>query len=127
MSKRVEQVGTTLHRAVQSVISKGFADPRIRGLITVTRVQVSADLSDATVFISVTPEDAEELTMHGLRSAARHIRHEVGELVALRRVPALHLKLDRTTKEQSAVLGAIREAAASLKPAEPDEEDRETT
>lgn len=107
MSVHTEQVASVLTRAVQDVLMRGLNDPRVRGLISVTGVKVSDDLANATVMISVLPADQAELTMHGIRHAARHIRREVGNRVRMRRVPQLSFKLDRSLKRQSEVLAAI--------------------
>ena len=131
MSHRHLQVGATLQRAVQTVLTRGLSDPRVRGLITVTRVEVAEDLRDATVFISVVPEEHEDLTMHGLRSAAVHIRHHAGEMIEMRSLPRLHFKADRAIKAQASIIAAINKAVGSLdapapadapEPAQPDEE-----
>jgi ribosome-binding factor A len=112
MSHRKEQVASTLQRAVQQVIGRGLNDPRIRGLITVTEVQVPSDLRTATIMISVLPEERQTLTLKGIQDAARHIRREVGELVALNQIPELHFKLDLSLKRQAQAMQAISKAAA---------------
>jgi len=114
MSRRADQVASTIHRAVQDVINRGFSDPRISGLISVTDVGVDDDLTTAMVSVCVHPPDREELTLHGLRSAANYIRRQTGELVALRRMPALRFRLDKNIRRQSDVLAAINEAVNEL-------------
>jgi ribosome-binding factor A len=108
--RRPEQLATILREAVQARIDRGLADPRIQGLITVTSVKVSPDLKTATIFISVMPHERQELTLHGLKSASRHIRHEVGDDVALAQMPELAFKLDLSLAKQAGVLGAIAKA-----------------
>lgn len=112
MSRRTEQLASTLHRAIQEVIGRGFQDPRISGLITITSVKVTEDMRSATILISVLPADRQELTMHGLRNAAAHIRREAGDLVAVRKMPELHFKTDESLKKQAGVFRAIAEATA---------------
>lgn len=119
MSKRVQQVASTLREAIQQVIQRGLSDPRIRGLVTVTRVTVSEDLRQATVFVSVLPDEHEKLTMHGLEAASRYIRREAAELVALSRMPTLLFKVDRGMKNQAAVFRALGEVKGEDEP-EPD-------
>ena len=63
MSRRTEQLASTLHRAIQEVIGRGFQDPRISGLITVTSVKVTEDMRSATVMVSVLPAERQNLTM----------------------------------------------------------------
>ncbi|MGE3108761.1 MAG: 30S ribosome-binding factor RbfA [Phycisphaerales bacterium] len=107
MSHRVEKVASTLRQAIQQVLARGLHDPRVAGLITITSVQVTHDLKNATVMVSVLPEEKQQTTYHGLRDAARHIRHEVGELVAMRSVPQLTFKLDKALKKEAQALAAI--------------------
>lgn len=124
---RIEQVESTLRRAVQQVLAKGLSDPRYRGLVSVTGMSVTRDLREATVLVSVYPEQHQELTMHAISHAARHIRREVGELVALDRVPELRFKLDTSLKAQAEVLDALAKVRAEADkqegPEGPDEQD----
>ena len=123
MSRRCEQLASTLHRGVQTLLTRGLSDPRISGAITVTEVKVSPDLKVATVSVSIMPESAEKLTMHGLTSASRHIRRQVSDMLDMSRTPEIRFRLDRSIKEQAAIFRAISEATASLKPL--DEADEE--
>lgn len=110
MSQRQLQIESLLQRAVATVLQRGLADPRVRGLISVTAVDVSPDLRHATVQVSIVPAEQASLTMHGLHDATRHIQNQVNKLVALRSVPHLLFKLDGALKKQADVLAAIHEA-----------------
>jgi|TARA_B100000959_G_scaffold284567_1_gene356595 ribosome-binding factor A len=110
MTQRTDQVASTLKRATQTVLTRGLSDPRVQGIITVTRVDVSADLANATMYCSVTPHKHEELSMHGLQSAARWIRRQVADNVRFRRMPHLSFKLDEQLMKQQEVLSSIAEA-----------------
>ncbi len=111
MSRRSEQINSVLHRAIQSVLNEGFADPRLeRAMITVTSVRVTDDKRTAVVSVSTLPEEKQKLTLHGLKDAARHIRRKAADKVAVHRMPELVFKLDKSLKRQAAVLSAIAEA-----------------
>lgn len=110
MSHRKEQLASAIHRATQAVISRGLNDPRIRGLITVTRVNVSEDKRNATVYVSVMPSDKADLTLHGLKAGATHIRRQVGEIIDAFRMPVFAFKLDKQFQKQSETLAAIARA-----------------
>jgi ribosome-binding factor A len=112
MSHRLEQVASTLHRAVAANIGKGLGDPRIRGLISVTRVDVSPDMRHADVFVTIMPEQHEKLTMEGLKAAELHIQNAVKPQLPMRLMPHLHFKLDTKLKKEMAVLQSISEARA---------------
>ncbi len=110
MTQRTEQVASTLKRAVQEVLSRGLADPRVQGLITVTRVDVSGDLANATVYCTVSPQKHEELSLHGLQSASRWVRREVADKVRFRRMPQFRFRIDEQLLKQQEVLASIAEA-----------------
>lgn len=111
---KLERLAASIERAVRQVLAKGLADDRIRGLITVTGVKVLGDLSEAIISISVMPEDKQDLTLHGLNSAAAHVRHEVGDLVETRALPKFRFKLDKSLKMQASVLAALEAARDDL-------------
>lgn len=114
MSRRREHLGSDIDAAVRTVMARGFSDPRIRGLITVLETRLAPDGRSATVVVSILPEEHEELTMHGLRAAAPHIRRQASEMVRTRTMPELVFKLDKSLKRQAKVLEAlakVREAS----------------
>ncbi len=110
MSHHLEKTQATLARAVQQVISQGLHDPRASGLISVTKIDLAPDMANALVFVSIFPEDRQELSMHALRHAAKHIRHKAAELIEIRRMPALEFRLDRSLKHQAEVYQALAKA-----------------
>lgn len=109
MSHRHEQTESTLKRKIAEVIERGIGDPRVRGLISVTEVDVSPDRKQATVSISVLPEQHATLAIAGLQDAAKHIRSQVARSIAMRVMPTLTFRLDQTLKKQAKVFEAIRE------------------
>ena len=110
MSIHSEQVTSVIQRAVQTILSRGLNDPRVRGLISVTGIKISDDYAQATILISILPEEHAELSMHGLRSAANHIRSQLGRVVRLKHIPRLEFKLDKSLKKQAEVLSALATA-----------------
>lgn len=96
MSKqRLQQVADTMQRILGEVIQKELKDPRV-GFATVTRVEVSADLQRAKVYISVmgTPEER-EATMAALNHARGFLRKRLAdEMGYMRFIPELRLVQD---------------------------------
>ena len=94
-SRRPEQVGETLRQVIADALTRGIRDPRV-GFVTVTRVEVSPDLSHAKVFVAVPGEaEAQERSLEGLRSAAGYLRSLAAKVLTTRSVPELHMELDR--------------------------------
>lgn len=94
-SRRPEQVGETLRQVVADALTRGLRDPRV-GFVTVTRVEVSPDLSHARVYVAVPGDEAEqERSLEGLRSASGYLRSLAAKVLTTRSVPELHIELDR--------------------------------
>lgn len=120
MSKRAQQIESTLQRALAQVLQRDLADPRLEGaLVSIVSVKVSPDLHNATVSISVLPEQAQTRAVAALRHAASHIAALTRKRVALRLVPHLTFRLDESLKRQAAVYGAIHEAVERSGPETP--------
>jgi len=94
-------------RAISQVLSRQLSDPRIRGMVSVTKVDVSPDLANADVYVSVIPEEHGSLTLKGLNSAAGRIHTAIFKSLALRRVPRMQFILDDSLKRQAEVDRAI--------------------
>jgi ribosome-binding factor A len=95
-SRRPEQVGETIRQVVADLLLRGeVRDPRV-GLVTVTRVDVTPDLSHATIFVRAQGDDTErERAVEGLKSAAGFLRSRVARVLTTRSVPELHIEADR--------------------------------
>lgn len=108
MTVRTQQVAASIRAAVQMSITRGLNDPRIRGLVSVTKVQLAPDLSEAFIHVSVLPEEHSTLTLRGLESAAGHIRTALRDSIRLRKTPRLVFRLDESLKKQAKLDAAIR-------------------
>jgi ribosome-binding factor A len=114
------QSESVIRRAMQEILGRGLSDPRVRGLVSVTRVTLSPDGADVTVHVSVLPEEHATTTLHGLRHASRYLRSELGRRVKLRRVPRLSIRLDDALKVEARTLAAIDEATRGAEPIDAD-------
>jgi ribosome-binding factor A len=121
-SIRPDRIGSLIGRIVQERLVRGFADPRIRGLVSVTGVDVSPDLRSAMIRISVLPDRYGPRTLAGLRSVSGLLRRVVRDETSLRRVPEFEFRLDDSLKRAAALDDAIR---AGLRPGDPAEEEVE--
>ncbi len=110
MMRHQEQIDAVVHRGIQKILGRGLSDPRIRGLVSVVRVSVSPDSSEARVWCSVLPAKHAEASLHGLNAAAGWIGRRLADEVRMRRVPRLKFLLDESIKKEARVLGAIQEA-----------------
>lgn len=110
MSHRIAQIEATLKKAIAEVLQRDIADPRIDAFISITKVKITQDMADATISVSIMPEEKESKNIHGLQHATRHIRTLVLKKMATRTVPRFRFVLDQSLKKESAVHDAIRRA-----------------
>ncbi len=105
--KRSERVSDQMKQEIADILMRKIKDPRI-GFVTVTDVEVSHDLRNAKVFVSIYGGD-KEATFKGLSSAAAFIRSELGGRMRLRRVPELLFRIDSTAERGAHVMELLRE------------------
>jgi ribosome-binding factor A len=113
MSRRTERVAEQIQSELARVLRREATDPRI-GLVTITRVDVSPDLSHALVFWSALEGDdpeARDRTEQGLESAAPFLRRQLAHVLPLRRMPELRFRFDPSLALGSRTLGVLREIA----------------
>lgn len=78
-----------------TAILRRVKDPRVSGLISIVRVDVTRDMSYATVYVSsMEGEEAAKRAVKGLTSAAGFMRRELGAALRLRCVPELRFVAD---------------------------------
>lgn len=93
-SRRQRQVAELLHEEIGQLLQHGTRDPRL-GFVTVTGVDVSADLRVAWVYVTVLGDDADKQeTLAGLASASSFLRHQLRQTLSLRVIPELNFKID---------------------------------
>jgi ribosome-binding factor A len=96
MSLRANRVGEQMKKELGDIIGRKIKDPRI-GFVTVTDVEVSGDLQQAKVFISVLGDEAQrENTLKGLAKAKGFIRTEIGQRIRLRKTPEIIFEFDES-------------------------------
>jgi len=96
VSRRTERIAEQLRSEIARVLREDATDPRTR-LVTLTRVDVAPDLSNALVFwsaLDIRDADSVEDTQDALESAASFVRRHLAHSLPLRRVPALHFRYD---------------------------------
>jgi ribosome-binding factor A len=105
---RSNRVAHQIQRALSELIRREVRDPRL-GMVTLTEVQVSKDLSYAKVFYSVLGAEktqAQEI----LNEAADMLRGPVGRALGLRHSPELRFVNDELI-ESGAKLSALIQKA----------------
>ena len=112
---RTQRIGDQMQRELALLIQREIKDPRL-GLITITGVDVSRDLSHAKIFITIMGQDDDEEAVKGnLRipnEAAGFLRMQLGKSMKLRTVPQLHFNYDASIRRGVELSSLIESAEA---------------
>ena len=91
---RVEKLQELIKQEIGKMLITDLKDPRL-GFITVTHVEVTGDLRDAKVYVSIMgKEDQVKSSWEGLQSSLGFIRREIGKRIRLRFTPTIEFALD---------------------------------
>ena len=112
-NRRSDRVSEAIREEVATFLAEGVKDPRVQGLVTVTGVDVTRDLRQARVFVSIMGTDEQKAsTMEGLGSLAGHLRSRIGRAMRLRVAPQIEFQIDPS----SARAARIESLLSELKP-----------
>ncbi|MCO6530530.1 ribosome-binding factor A [Lactobacillus sp.] len=110
MKHRVGRVEGEILRELTKILRKNIRDPRVSD-VTITAVECTNDLSYATVYYSIFSENPkkEEEAAAGLEKAKGMMRHLLGQILTVYKVPELIFKRDNSVKYGSKIDRLIAE------------------
>jgi ribosome-binding factor A len=109
--RRIARLEKLILEVAAETVQRTLRDPKI-GFVTLTRVRLSPDLTQATVFWSTLGDDKARLVQsRALAKAAPVVQSIVGRAIATRTTPALAFRYDETLKEA----GHLEEVFEKLK------------
>jgi ribosome-binding factor A len=110
---RTRRVGEQIQRELADLIHTELKDPRL-GMVSISGVTVSRDLSHARVHVSVLGDEKQTTeSLKILQHAAGFLRHRLGQSMRIRVIPELHFHLDRSLEEGARIGALINRALAS--------------
>jgi ribosome-binding factor A len=109
LTHRIERIAEQIREEVSQILLTEVADPGV-GLVTVTRVKVTPDLSLARIYWTTMGDTAErKRTAKALSRAASYVRHLLSTRMALRRSPEVQFLFDQSVAAQDRVEQILRE------------------
>lgn len=107
-NKRVNRISEQIKKEVGDILNTKLKDPRI-GFVTVTDVEVTNDLQQATIFISILGDEEEkQSTLVGLTKASGFIRSEIGKRIQLRKTPEIKFSYDESLEYGNKIESILR-------------------
>lgn len=94
--KRTDRLNSELRKDIYEVIKNRLVIPGVTEMFTITEVDVSPDLKNARVYVSVysTDEVKAKATLDGIKNASSDIRRELASMMHTRSVPELRFYYD---------------------------------
>ena len=108
MTVRNQKIEARIQRLVAEALARDVSDPRLTGLLSVTRVQLTPDHRDAKVFISALSTRPDQTIQQGLNSAQKRIQSHVTRGLSIKFAPRLTFHLDNSLKKQAEILAIMR-------------------
>jgi len=106
---------------IADLIRSEVSDPRLEALLSLTRVDISPDLENATVYVSILGDaQTKASSMRALTAAAPFLRRHLIARIRIRRIPALRFLLDESIEEAARVLELMKQVSESEPPSEPE-------
>lgn len=112
MSQRTQRLADQIQREIAGLVRLELKDPRL-GMVTVSAVKVSPDMSYADVYVTVlgaTLEDKPDESLAVLNAAAGFLRSELGRAIKTRITPRLRFHYDEVTARGNRMASLINEA-----------------
>jgi ribosome-binding factor A len=112
-TRRQEKVARVVKEVVSDAIANHLSDPRITGLVTVTRVEMAPDLRSAEVYLSVlAPSDADKSkTFAAIDHATKRIQSLLGAALESKFCPVLRFHRDEHFHKTLETMRLIEEVA----------------
>lgn len=122
MKRRQLRLGELIRDILAEKIQRELKDPRLRGLISITKVEVAPDYSEAKVMVSVFGSESDRnLSLAALRSSRRILESAVRSNCRLRVTPALRFELDDTIQKEVAFQQLLKKAMEGIPPDDPED------
>jgi ribosome-binding factor A len=109
---RATRLADQIQRDLADLIRVEVRDPRV-GLVTITTVEVTRDLSHARVFVTSLSETEAAESVQALTRAVGFLRTRLAQMLKLRTIPELHFVYDASVERGVRLSKLIDEAVQS--------------
>lgn len=104
---RMDRITEDVRREVSDII-RGIKDPRMSGLVSVVRAEVTSDLSYSKIYVSTVGGDLEQ-TVKVLNSATGFVRHALSGRLHIRKTPEIRFVADHSIEKSAHIEELLNE------------------
>jgi ribosome-binding factor A len=114
VTRRQEKVARVVKEAVSNAITHHLSDPRIEGFVSVTRVEMTTDLRNANVYVSIFGgnQAAQNKTFAAIEHAKSRIQSLLANRIKSKFCPVLHFYRDEKFKKNLEIVKLIDQAVS---------------
>ena len=106
--ERTDRIAEEIKKVISEMIQNELKDPRVKGLISITKVMLTKDLKFCKIYVSVMGADKGEV-LQGIKSGAGYMRKELGNRVQIRILPELQFVIDDSIEYGAHIDKVIRD------------------
>lgn len=114
-SNRFGRIDEEYKKEISQIINYELKEPSVTGMISVTRVKVTTDLSYAKVAVSILNSKNVKETLAGLKKSAGYIRSELAKRINLRNTPEIIFELDDSLEYGAKIDSILKDIMKDIK------------
>lgn len=114
-SNRMNKIDEQLRKEISSIISLELKNPRLTGLISVTKVKTTPDLRFAKVYVSMINEKNKKENLSILKQSSGYIRSGIAKKINLRTTPELIFEFDESLEYGAKIDEILKDITNDLK------------
>ncbi|MCC6573078.1 MAG: 30S ribosome-binding factor RbfA [Planctomycetes bacterium] len=112
--RRILKMQSRIKRDIADIFQREVKDPRMKGLLTITRVKVARDLGHARIYYTILGTPGQRSAAEKfIASAQPYIQRAVVSGLKIRIAPKIEFTYDESVEMQASVSKLIDEAIAS--------------
>ena len=115
-NNRFGRIEEEMKKEISNIISYKLKNPDITGLISVTKVKVTADLKFAKVYVSILNSKNTKATLASLKKSSGFVRSEVAKSKNLRNTPEMIFELDDSMEYGAKIDSILKDIMKDIKP-----------
>jgi len=116
MTRRTDRLNQLIQVEISDMLRNQINDPRLNGLISVTKVEIAPDLQNARIYVSALVDQADrEEVIKGFSSASGFLRRELAHRLNIRTTPDLSFEFDDSIERGVNLVNLIDKVAAEDK------------
>ena len=108
-NNRFGRIDEEFKKEISQILNYELKNPNVTGMISVTKVKVTTDLSYATVYVSILNSKNIKETLAGLKKSSGYVRSELAKRINLRNTPEIIFELDDSIEYGARIDSILKE------------------